>query len=51
MVTVAYLRDTAQQAGIDTSALLMREIGWNAREQQPRDLNERLIRSMFMLYP
>ncbi len=51
MMTVAYLRDTAQQAGIETSALRMREIGWNAPEHQIRDLDERVIRSMFTLYP
>ncbi len=31
MMTVSYLRDTAEQAGIQTTALLMQEIGWNAR--------------------
>jgi glutathionylspermidine synthase len=51
MMTVAYLRDTAQQAGIQTSALRMREIGWNRDRSELRDLDERPIRNLFTLYP
>jgi glutathionylspermidine synthase len=51
MMTVSYLRDTAENAGIRTSALLMEEVGWNAERAVFTDLEEREIRSMFKLYP
>ncbi len=63
-MTVTYLRDTAQQAGLQTVGLTMHDIGW---EQAPRgqdgvkdggqaggrfvDLQGRAIRSLFKLYP
>lgn len=51
MMTVAYLRDTAEQCGIKTSALRMAEIGWNANLQELRDLDDAPVRSVFTLYP
>jgi glutathionylspermidine synthase len=51
MMTVSYLRDTAEQARIRTSALLVREVGWNESAQCFRDLEEKPIRSLFALYP
>jgi glutathionylspermidine synthase len=51
MMTVSYLRDTAEQAGIRTSALLVGEVGWNESQQCFRDLEEKNIRSLFALYP
>lgn len=51
MMTVSYLRDTAEQAGIRTTALLMPEIGWNESSRTFRDAEERAIRSLFVLYP
>ncbi len=51
-LTTAYLRDTAQQAGLATDQLLMKEIGWNERrgcfvDNAPE---EHAIRSIFKLY-
>ncbi len=52
-LTTAYLRDTAQQAGLETEQLLMEEIGWNERrgcfvDSAPQ---EHAIGSIFKLYP
>jgi glutathionylspermidine synthase len=49
--TVTYLRDTAEQGGISTSAMLIREIGWNEPAREFRDLDERRIDNIFALYP
>ncbi len=51
MMTVSYLRDTAQNAGINNSALLMEEIGWDAQRAVFTDLDEQEIKSIFKLYP
>ena len=52
-LTVAYLRDTAEQAGLKTKQLLMEEIGWNERRNCFVDNGqyEDPIRSLFKLYP
>jgi glutathionylspermidine synthase len=46
-----YLRDTAMQAGIETCALDIGEIGWDEARRCFVDLEERPIRSLFKLYP
>lgn len=51
LLTVSYLRDTAQQAGIHTEQLFVREIGWNAGDKTFRDRNNKPITSLFALYP
>ncbi len=50
---MAYLRDTAEQAGLKTRQLLMEEIGWNERRDCFVDIGkyEDPIRSLFKLYP
>ncbi len=48
-LTVTYLRDTAQQAGLDTRQLRLQDIGWNG--QSFVDLDEHPIFSIFKLYP
>ncbi len=52
-LTIAYLRDTAEQAGLRTRQLLMAEIGWNNRRNCFVDNGpyEDAIRSLFKLYP
>jgi glutathionylspermidine synthase len=50
-LTLAYLRDTAEQAGLSTQQMLMEEIGWNADRQAFVDPDERQIFSIFKLYP
>jgi glutathionylspermidine synthase len=52
-LTIAYLRDTAEQAGIKTRQLAMREVGWNERRGCFVDNTryEDAVRSIFKLYP
>ena len=52
-LTVAYMRDTAEQAGLSTRQLLMEEIGWNEQRQcfVDTDPTENQIKSLFKLYP
>jgi glutathionylspermidine synthase len=50
-LTVTYLRDTAQQAGLDTRQLSMHDIGWNDSQQSFMDLDDHPIFSIFKLYP
>jgi len=49
MMTVTYLRDVAQQAGYQTDALTVAEIGWNG--QCFVDLSGNRIHSIYKLYP
>ena len=50
-LTLAYLRDTAQQAGLETLQMYMEEIGWNDDQQLFLDPNEEPMFSIFKLYP
>ena len=50
-MTIAYLQDTAQQAGLKTEALGMRMIGWEGPANRFVDLHGNEIRSIFKLYP
>ena len=50
-LTTIYLRDTAQQAGLETLQMFMHEIGWNDEQQAFMDPNEDAMRSIFKLYP
>ena len=49
--TVEYLRDTAQQAGLESTRLTVEEIGWNAGAKEFVDLDGAAIRCVFKLYP
>ena len=49
--TVAYLRDTADQAGLSTAQLLIEDLGWDERKGSFVDLDERPVRAAFKLYP
>jgi glutathionylspermidine synthase len=51
VLTLAYLQDTAQQAGLSTKAIAMLDVGWNAGRGAFLDLKEDPIRSIFKLYP
>jgi len=51
LMTATYLRDTATEAGHETSSLLMKDIGWDAAAREFVDLDGRAIRSIFKLYP
>lgn len=50
-LTVEYLRDTAQQAGLETRYLALEDIGWAARESCFVDLAGKPIQRWFKLYP
>lgn len=50
-LTLAYLEDTAQQAGLATRRIPMLEIGWNQPRQCFVDQGENQIQSLFKLYP
>lgn len=51
ILTLAYLEDTAQQAGLPTSRIAMLDIGWNEGQNAFLDLDEKRIESIFKLYP
>ena len=50
-MTVSYLRDTAQQAGLQTEFLPMNCIGWNDLRREFVDQRETRIETLFKLYP
>jgi glutathionylspermidine synthase len=50
-LTITYLRDTAQQANLETLQLFMQEIGWNDEQQSFLDPDEHPMFSIFKLYP
>ena len=49
-MTIGYLRDTAEQAGLTTVSVPMEDIGWDAVRGLV-DVDERTIASLFKLYP
>jgi glutathionylspermidine synthase len=51
VMTVTYLRDTAEQAGLKTDGLLMAEIGWDEAAQAFVDLQGARMDAIFKLYP
>ena len=51
VLTLAYLQDTAQQAGLVTQSIAMLDIGWNSDRKEFLDHKEWRISSIFKLYP
>ncbi len=51
MLTLAYLEDTARQAGLSTQPIAMLDIGWNPDRNAFLDLDDNRIDSIFKLYP
>jgi glutathionylspermidine synthase len=51
VATTTYLRDTAEQGGVDTAQLLVEEIGWDAALRRFVDVDDRPITAAFKLYP
>jgi glutathionylspermidine synthase len=51
LMTVSYLRDTAEQAGHRTIPIPMRKIGWEDATECFVDLDRMPIESLFKLYP
>ena len=50
-VTVAYMADTAREAGIDTQLILTPHLGWDHGRCRFVDLDNRPIDALFHLYP
>lgn len=50
-MTVLYLRDTCEQAGVKTAAVFIEDIGWDARQKRFVDLDGTAIEQCFKLYP
>jgi len=50
-ITVAYLRNLAEQAGAQTTGIFTKDIGWNAPARRFVDLDSRPIDVLFHLYP
>lgn len=51
LMTVAYLRETAAQAGLDTRAVAMEDIGWDRISGRFVDERYGFVRACFKLYP
>ncbi|NRQ31098.1 glutathionylspermidine synthase family protein [Nonomuraea sp. NN258] len=50
-MTVAYLQETAEQAGLQTISIAMEDIGWDALNRRFAGMQDEMIRSVFKLYP
>ena len=50
-LTVSYLQDTAQQAGMHTTHIAMADIGWDSKRSCFVDLANHPIGTLFKLYP
>ncbi|MCM6773820.1 glutathionylspermidine synthase family protein [Nocardia sp. CDC159] len=50
-VTTAYMQETAAEAGFDTVALPIEQVGWDTELERFVDLAEAPIQSIFKLYP
>ena len=51
LMTVLYLRDTCEQAGVKTKSVFVEDIGWDKTRKQFIDLNCEAIEHCFKLYP
>ncbi|WP_069814640.1 glutathionylspermidine synthase family protein [Streptomyces sp. TP-A0874] len=51
LMTVAYLQETAEQAGVQTEAIAVEDIGWDPMSGRFVDNQLAFIRSCFKLYP
>jgi glutathionylspermidine synthase len=50
-MTVLYLRDTCEQAGVKTKSVFIEDIGWHSKENCFVDLDNERIERAFKLYP
>ena len=50
-MTVLYLRDTCEQAGLKSKSVFIDDIGWHHRAKQFVDLDNERIECVFKLYP
>ena len=50
-MTVLYLRDTCEQAGVQTRSVYIEDIGWDARREIFVDMDLQRVEQCFKLYP
>ncbi|SDG33998.1 Glutathionylspermidine synthase [Sinosporangium album] len=50
-MTVAYMQETAELAGLDAIAIAVEDLGWDPLNRRFVDLEGRVVRSLFKLYP
>jgi len=50
-ITVSYMRDTAEQAGMHTRHISMHQIGWDSKRRCFVDLDNKVMGTIFKLYP
>ncbi|MGI8336617.1 glutathionylspermidine synthase family protein [Actinomadura scrupuli] len=50
-MTIAYIQETAEQAGLQGVSIAMEDIGWHSGTRRFVDLQEREIRTISKLYP
>lgn len=51
VMTIAYMQETAEEAGLKCSAIAMEDIGWHFGQRRFADLDDRDIRVLCKLYP
>ncbi|MFD0857041.1 glutathionylspermidine synthase family protein [Actinomadura adrarensis] len=51
VMTIAYMQETAQEAGLPGIAIAMEDIGWDTRRERFVDLRDDEIRTVCKLYP
>jgi glutathionylspermidine synthase len=51
LMTVTVIRDAAQEAGLTTEGILMRDIGWDSKSSAFVDLKGERMKTIFKLYP
>ncbi|GAA2268420.1 glutathionylspermidine synthase family protein [Actinomadura sp. NPDC048955] len=51
VMTIAYMQETAEEAGLPGVAIAMEDIGWDAERRRFVDLDEREIGTLCKLYP
>ncbi|WP_433139287.1 glutathionylspermidine synthase family protein [Actinomadura nitritigenes] len=51
VMTIAYMQETAEEAGLPGVAIAMEDIGWDRSRRQFVDMDEQEIRTLCKLYP
>ncbi|XVQ13370.1 glutathionylspermidine synthase family protein [Spirillospora sp. CA-255316] len=51
VMTIAYMQETAEEAGLPGLAIAMEDIGWDSARERFVDLDEKEIRTLCKLYP
>ncbi|KAB2345645.1 glutathionylspermidine synthase family protein [Actinomadura rudentiformis] len=51
VMTIAYMQETAEEAGLPGVAIAMEDVGWNPARQRFVDLDEKEIHALCKLYP